>query len=226
MTDGEAKAIQETAKAVQEVAKATPAVIEAGTELARWVSSVLGTVPQDIVGITFGDYLRELRTRNLDRLRGKTEEILRQRGIEQPEPIDPKVAIPAFEAASMESNEELQDFWANLFANAMDPTKDVSLRHIFIETLKQFESIDALVLNVVAKESGKGIFLGRDVVTRTDLRSSQAALSLQQLENLGCVARTAMGGSGPGTKEYLLESVRLSPLGEELYAACRPDDSD
>ena len=44
--DEEAKAIQETAKAVQEVAKATPAVIEAGTELARWASSVLGIIPE------------------------------------------------------------------------------------------------------------------------------------------------------------------------------------
>ena len=226
MTDGEAKAIHETAKAVQEVAKATPAVIEAGTELARWVSSVLGTVPQDIVGITFGDYLRELRTRNLDRLRRKTEEILRQRGIEQPEPIDPKVAIPAFEAASMESNEELQDFWANLLANAMDPTKDISLGHIFIETLKQFEPIDALVLNVVAKVSGEGSYEGTVLVAGTDLRSSQAALSLQHLVNLGCVVGMGVAGSGPETERYLKDFFGLTPLGEELYAACRPDDSD
>ena len=223
--DEEAKAIQETAKAVQEVAKATPAVIEAGTELAQWTSRVLGTVPQDIVGLTFGDYLKELRTRNLDRLRSKTEEIHRRRGIEQPEPIDPKVAIPAFEAASMETNEELQDLWANLFANAMDPTKDVSLRHIFIDTLKQFEPIDALVLNAlmeVSEGSGKMEFAGTAVCSELVFRRAQIALSIQNLENLGCVTRRGEG-SKLGTNTYIDDYFSLTPLGDELHVACQPD---
>ena len=223
--DEEAKAIQETAKAAQEVAKAAPAVIEAGTELARWVGSVLGTIPEDIVGLTFGDYLKELRTRNLDRLRGKTEDILRQRGIDKPEPIDPKVAIPAFAAASMETNEELQDLWANLFANAMDPTKDVSLRNIFIETLKQFEPIDVLVLNafvkVIEKTGGAG-FEGIALFEEVALRKGQVALSTQHLENLGCVVRR-----NPETKlgigNYLNDQFTLTPLGDELHIACQPD---
>ena len=221
--DEEAKAIQETAKAAQEVAKAAPAVIEAGTELARWVGSVLGTIPEDIVGLTFGDYLKELRTRNLDRLRGKTEDILRQRGIEQPEPIDPKVAIPAFEAASMESNEELQDLWANLLANAMDPTMDVSLRQIFIDTLKQFEPIDALVLNALVKiseSSGKRSFSGT-ACYELNLRAAQIALSMQNLEKLGCVMR-AGGASKSGTDAYMEGQFSLTPLGDEFFIACQP----
>ena len=223
--DEEAKAMQETAKAVQEVAKATPAVIEAGTELARWVSGVLGTIPEDIVGLTLGDYLKELRTRNLNRMRSKTEEIHRRRGIEQPVPIDPKVAIPALEVASMETNEELQDLWANLFANAMDPAKDVSLRHIFIETLKQFEPIDALVLNAFVKvsESVGGLsFEGTAVLIRVVLRGSQVALSAQNLENLGCVMRRNPGAKS-GTDEYLNDQFTLTPLGDELHFACQPD---
>lgn len=223
--DEEAKAIQETAKAVQEVAKAMPEVIEAGTELAWWVSGVLGTVPQDIVGLTFGDYLKELRTRNLDRLRRKTEEILRQRGIDQPKSIDPKVAIPAFEAASMETNEELQDLWANLFANAMDPTKDVYLRHIFIETLKQFEPIDVLLLNAVVKIyekiSGTG-FEGNVLFEEVVLRKGQVALSIQHLENLGCVARRDPG-TRLGLGKFLEDYFTLTPLGDELHIACQPD---
>ena len=217
--------IQETAKAIQEVAKATPAVIEAGTELARWVSSVLGTIPEDIVGLSFGDYLKELRTRNLDRLRGKTKDILRQRGVEQPEPIAPKVAIPAFEAASMETNEELQDLWANLFANAMDPTKDASLRHRFIETLKQLEPIDALVLNAFVKVSEKtdgGSFEGNALFEEVVLRRGQVALSVQNLENLGCVTRRAIGKRF-ATDQYLGDQFSLTPLGDELHIACYPD---
>ena len=223
--DEDAKAIQETAKAVQEFAKATPAVIEAGTELARWVSGVLGTIPEDIVGLTFGDYLKEFRTRNLDRMRSKTEEIHRRRGIEQPEPIGPKVAIPAFEAASMETNEELQDLWANLFANAMDPTKDVYLRHIFIEALKQFEPIDALLLNAfvkVSERTGRTSFEGTSLFKEVGLRKGQVALSLQNLENLGCVTRIGAGEKS-GAPEYLGGQFELRPLGDELQIACQPD---
>ncbi len=36
--------------------------------------------------------------------------------------------------------------WAELLANAMDPNKDTSLQRVFIETLKQFEPIDAFML--------------------------------------------------------------------------------
>ena len=223
--DEGAKAIQETAKAVQEVAKATPAVIEVGTELARWVSGVLGTIPEDIVGLTFGDYLKELRTRNLDRLRSKTEEIHRRRGIEQPEAIDPKVAIPALQVASMETNEELQDLWANLFANAMDPKKDVSLRNIFTETLKQLEPMDALVLNAFVKVSERtdgGSFEGNALFEEVVLRRGQVALSLQNLENLGCITRRAIGKRF-ATTPYLGDQFSLTPLGDELHIACQPD---
>ena len=161
----------------------------------------------------------------MDRLRGKTEDILRQRGIEQPEPIDPKIAIPAFEAASMESNENLQDLWANLFANAQDPTNGVSFRHIFIETLKQFEPIDALVLNAVVEVmelSGGPSFEDTAVCEKMTLRSGQVALSIQKLENLGCMTRRHVE-SILGTNQYIEDHFSVTPLGEELFIACHPD---
>ena len=83
MTDDESTT-REIAKAVQETAKAVPAVIEAGSDLAKWFGGVLGTVPEDVVGLVIGDLLHELRIRNADRLRRKTYEILRARGVDKP----------------------------------------------------------------------------------------------------------------------------------------------
>ncbi len=97
------------AKAVEESAKTGRALVEAGSGLARFVGKVLGTVPEDAVGLLGGDYLHDLRIRNLDKISGKTEEILRERGIENPEPIGPKALLPALEAASQETDQTLQD---------------------------------------------------------------------------------------------------------------------
>ena len=47
----EIEAVTETAKAVQEVAKTGRALIEPGTDLAKYVPRVLGTVPEDVVGV-------------------------------------------------------------------------------------------------------------------------------------------------------------------------------
>ena len=59
-------------------------MVEAGSGLAGFVGKALGTAPEDTVGLLGGDHLRELRIRNLDKISRKTEEILRERGVEDP----------------------------------------------------------------------------------------------------------------------------------------------
>jgi len=163
----ESEPVTAVAKAVEETAKAGRAFVEASSsDLARFLGKALGTAAEDTVGLLGGDYLHELRLRNLDKISRKTEEILRKRGVEDPEPIGPKALLPALEAASEESDETLQDMWAELLANAMDPNKDTSLQRVFIETLKQFEPIEALVLQKIAqseREAGLDVLRLREV---------------------------------------------------------------
>ena len=128
----ESEPITAVVKAVQETAKAGRALVEAGSDLASFVGKALGTVPEDTVGLVGGDHLRELRIRNLDKISRKTEDILSERGVEDPEPIGLKTLLPALEAASEETDETLQEMWAELLANAMDPNKDTSLQRVFI----------------------------------------------------------------------------------------------
>ena len=61
----EIEAATETAKAVQEVAKTGRALIEPGTDLAKYVARMLGTVPEDLIGFLIGDPLHELRQHTL-----------------------------------------------------------------------------------------------------------------------------------------------------------------
>ena len=147
----EIEAVTEGAKAIQEGAKMGRALVEAGSDLASFVGKALGTVPEDTVGLLGGDHLRELRIRNLDKISRKTEDILSERGVEDPEPIGLKALLPALEAASEETDETLQDMWANLLANAMDPSRKVSPRRVFTEKLKEFDPPDVLVFSHMGK---------------------------------------------------------------------------
>ncbi len=108
----ESEPVTAVAKAVEETAKTGRALVEAGSDLASFVGKALGTVPEDTVGLLVGDYLHDLRIRNLDKISRKTEKILRERGVKDPEPIGPKVLLPALEAASEETDETLQGMWA------------------------------------------------------------------------------------------------------------------
>ena len=213
----EIEAVTEGAKAAQEAAKTGRALVEAGSDLARFVGKALGTVPEDTVGLLGGDYLHELRIRNLDKIARKTEEILRDRGVEDPAPIGPKALLPALEAASEETDETLQDMWANLLANAMDPNKDTSLQHLFIDTLRQMEPIDVLIFKTMAEKAPNEALGSQDLMERLACRKTLAAVSTDGLADLGVLRE--MGSQGWPIYD-------IAALGMELYLACQSDAPD
>ena len=218
----EIEVVTEGAKAVQEAMKTGRALVEAGSDLARFLGKALGTVPADTVGLLGGDSLHELRLRNLDKISRKTEDILRERGVKKPEPIGPKALLPALEVASEETDETLQDMWANLLANAMDPNNDTSLQRVFIETLKQFEPIDALVLNAAVSNFANKLFGEGATADLISKRSSLAAMSAERLAKLGCFsADSRLEGNFNRKMNYL-----VSNLGTELQRACNPNVLD
>ena len=111
------------------------------------------------------------------------------------------------EAASHESDETLQDMWARLLANALDPRTDVSLQRILIDTLREFEPLDALVLSA----AGPPLKHLHDVATDLRRRGTEVQVSAQRLDRLGC------------TVGYATAHVELAPLGSELMRACDPE---
>ncbi len=213
----ESDPITAVAKAAEETAKTGRALVEAGSDLARFVGKALGTVPEDTVGLLGGDHLRELRIRNLDKTSRKTEELLRERGVEDPEPIGPKALLPALEAASEEIDETLQDMWATLLANAMDPDRDVSLQRIFIDALKQFEPIDARILSAYLEVGAGNAHSPNNLAPKVDLRVTEVIISADRLVSIGCLnnlTRDRSAAAGPKT------TYQISALGLELSRAC------
>ena len=139
----ESKAVQEAAKAVT---KSGEVLLAAG----GWMANVLGTLPQDILGLGGGDLIHEVRVRNLDRLKRRTAEILEARRVSPDrQAVRPNILIPIAATAADESREELQELFARLLANALDPNTTERVRPSFIGTLKSLDPIDALLFKLV-----------------------------------------------------------------------------
>ncbi len=146
-TDEQSKAFAETAKLGQNI-------VDEGGRLTRAIGRIFGTVPEDVVGLVIGDHLRFVRTVIALKYDEKISEILERRGVKRTEAVSPSIAIPLLSAAYDESRPELQRLWTALIAAAMDPSRAGRVRLSFIETVKQFDPLDALVLQERCERSG------------------------------------------------------------------------
>jgi hypothetical protein len=139
--DAQARAAEATAGALREA-------IQALRGLGGYLERVFGTVPEDLVGYLGGDRLKVARAENIVRIMQRSKELNDQRGVE-PEPISISLALPLLVAAADESRDELVEMWARLLAAAADPTRTKKFRQQFIETAKQMDPIDAVVLQAI-----------------------------------------------------------------------------
>jgi hypothetical protein len=177
----------EQAKAVQKLSEFGTTVVEETGQLARCLGKVLGTVPEDAVGLVIGDPLRFVRTAIALKYDEWIERLVRDRGF-RPQPVSPSVAIPLLRAAYDESRPELQELWAQLIAAAMDPQRCNRVRRSFIDTVQRFDPLDALVLKGLYKIPGGaakreyfsanlGVSVGEIEVSRLNLRELKCVYS-------------------------------------------------
>jgi hypothetical protein len=184
----------EHAGAVKELATfGTTVVTEAGN-LARYVGAILGTAPHDAVGIVLGEPLHAVRTLIAAALHIKVQRKLERWGVRETQPVSPSVAIPLIRAAYDEGREELQDRWATLIASAMDPARSSRVRLSFIETLRQFDPLDAVVLKTYTEIPG--IENNNDniseLIRRVAKSDDEFWLSVENLQRLNCVPSNSM----------------------------------
>jgi hypothetical protein len=111
-------------------------------------------VPEDLVGMLGGDWLRVRRAENIARIIEKSKERPRARKVESTEPASLSVALPLLTAAADESRDELQDIWARLLDAAADPARARFFRAAFIHAAGQLDPMDAAVLEAVQRDAG------------------------------------------------------------------------
>lgn len=196
-------------KAIEETAKATSNAVDLIREGGRAISPAIGNV----YGLLIGDKVAAARVRRLDEITRKTRKILHDRGVKEQQELPEDIAIPLLEAAQSEPREELQELWARLLANAMDPERAGNVRPEFIETVRQLQLIDVQIL-VIAHDhlrSTKQAVNETDVVGRAKARDTAARVSIEHLVKLGCIV--LVGGG---------QFLNLSDYAHELMIAVAP----
>jgi hypothetical protein len=207
------------ARAVEETAKATGKALDIVHDTGGYLAKVVSNVPGDLVGVLGGAWLHEVHIRLRDRLRRRTEQILRDRDVQEFIELSPNLAEALIAGAQEEGREELAELWARLLANAVDPKLN-SVRQSFIDAVKTMDPPDALVLlylyenDIVSTQVGQGsadnktIFtenLGRELGVTGDF----VIVSLENLNSLGFFT---------GTRPYY-----TSPKLREFMKACYPE---
>lgn len=114
------------------------------------LKETFGTLPQDVVGLLGGDYLKVKRAENLFRMFEKAKKRLEDNHVKRPD-ASPSLAIPIMVAAAGEGRDELQEIWAALLAAAAGPSRNRAFRLRFIDIAKQLDPFDVVILTQLAR---------------------------------------------------------------------------
>jgi len=203
-----------------EQAKAIGITVEALHSLLGWCGKVLGTIPEDLVGLLIGDKLHLRRAKNLLGYQAEVDQLLRARGVPNPQEVSASVALPLLEGAQNESRSELRDIWARLLANAMDPTRAGRVRTSLVELVKSFDPADALAIQEMGRVGGAVGDPNIQAPTQMDKMAASLGLtfdvldvSLERLVEFECLIRRTP------TKEENRRLFSLAPKGRLLLAA-------
>lgn len=217
--------------AVREVARTTGKAIDAGRELGGFVARYIGGPIGQASGIV-EDKLKYLRWERQVRYIRKAEEFLAQQGLQAPtRPVPMKIAIPIFEAASMEEDDDLQDMWARLLVNAADADGGAEVTRGLVTVLRDFGRLEAQLLQVIHDAPPDkypngviptGALPGRylELEGETGLPQEAVQVALWHLMRLGCIDSGGTWASITG-----IEHITITPLGRALVRACTLKES-
>ncbi|MBU6441866.1 MAG: DUF4393 domain-containing protein [Betaproteobacteria bacterium] len=227
----------EQARAVRAVADAAKQAIQAGQQLGSFISRYIGGPLEQGIGI-WEDKLRYLRWERQIRFMTQADKYIKLCGLPRPDRAVPlKIALPIFQAASIEEDDGLQDRWAILLANAGNSSSGIDVQRAFVSILEEISPLQAKILDLIydlpfdaARHEGIWIIdLPHSVriATTDDKRLSRAEnslpdladdikIALADLDRLGClrVARSIGGGE-------VFISVNPTLLGAKFVQACR-----
>jgi hypothetical protein len=213
ITDEQAKAIQETAKLGQDT-------IGLVKDFGGYARQVFGTAPENLVALFGGDWLERRRLKSIAETMRLARDLLRERGVDDPEPINLAVGLPLLKAAADESGRELQEVWARLLAAAMDPKRARTVRREFIETIQRFAPLDAVIMQRLYKEA-PGAPTHQSIADWTEqfgVSQWEMTVALENLQNLRCIHGFQVFATGSNSGK--LHAAVISGYGRELMRAC------
>ena len=161
--------------------------------------------------------------------------ILNERGIVDTKAVPPKLALPIIEAASLEEDDKLQNLWAKLLSNAMDPNCKLDIRYFFVDILKSLNPLDVKLLYFFYDTLKKDPKIDWNKISLYSLKKEQfiAALEMSELDyylsvcnlfRVQCLAPAILtGGASLGSEPLTVykgqEQIVLTVLGVQLIEA-------
>src|SRR5258708_17354302 len=131
---------------VQKIARAPGKTADLIRATGGFLDDVLGKTLREFGGI-LADWAAHFRFRNAIAIAEKAQRLLDARGVKgNLLSVEPRFALPLLDAASLETEDEIQELWAALFANVADPNRALRLRKVFLEVLRGLEPLDARVM--------------------------------------------------------------------------------
>jgi hypothetical protein len=209
------------------------------TEAETFLQALI-TDPAKELGGLLKDKIRSIRHSNLIRIVVSAKRKLQDAGI-SPREVPLKIIHPLLENASLEEDDDLQERWSNLLANAADPAHKQTIRPSFIAILKELTPKDALFLDTLFEAAIPlsafvgysfweldGLYPHSDPAKSASLRipSDELLVALDTLERNGLVAKH-FSVFHPSDQSPAEDSVpvgfgySVSRLGMEFASACR-----
>jgi len=136
--------------AVSKVAKTVGKAIDTSSRFGQWLDRIFGDLVENGVGLA-SDRLKYYRLDQLNKIHEKFEAKWKARCLDQTRPLPTGVAIKVLEEATVEENDDLQELWANLLVNAMNPEFEGTLERSYVSILAELSVMDTLLFDRIAK---------------------------------------------------------------------------
>ncbi|WP_129022343.1 Abi-alpha family protein [Edaphocola flava] len=153
------------------------ALIGGAAYVAKDFFKVLMKTPAEELAGMIGDKLRErrafLQIKSLNRLKEKCA-----KKVIDPKEINMKVLYPYLESISLEEDETLQEAWANLMANYVDPNKNLHIG-VYPSVLKELSTIELTILQDMVK--GQLYSTKADATTTSNIFAADVCSNLERL---------------------------------------------
>lgn len=219
---------EEEAKAAQEIAKAASQGINALEKTGGYLSKYIDGTLEQAVGIV-EDRLKYYRWERKIRLFDRANEFLKNRGITSPTaPVPLKIALPILEAGSMEDDDDIQDIYAQILANAADIKFELKIKRTYIDVLQNLSGIEINILKGIYSFNfeeiwNEGVWMTKFPLLSLDEPPAQENLrppkdieiALANMSRLGLINSGSTWGGGE-----IYSRVNPTLFGKEFVQIC------
>ncbi len=150
--DIDPEAIEKAGKSLETVAKAADTSIDVVKKVGQLVDQAFGNLISNSIGLV-GDKLAYYRLERVALLKDKVDKKLKESGVDVTRIVPINFGLPLLEKATIEQESDLQDKWASLLANAMNPQCAGAIRKAYVDILGSLESLEHFPIILVRSQS-------------------------------------------------------------------------